>query len=1054
MKTFTLMLLALMMSTFSFAQKPVIVSEALVKNVPLRQMPAKAASAKAPAKAPEIVTPPADGRKAYYTASGSANDGAFRISRTIEVVWAGQSDVYVKGLTYLMRESYIHGTIQGDGKTVVFPMNQYLGLYNNSVPIYAFGLSDSNSFVDIAAEYDSENDSFTFTTNIADAGEAGFYSKVDKGLVLTHGGVLPVVAPANLSVSEYTFNATSGSTPVSFPVKIGFDGNDVYVQGLCSFTPEAWVKGQLKDGQITFPTGQLFGYTPAYVNYTFWFLGYAQNVVQDMVFDYDAEKGLLTSNQFLYIAFDKETPAYGVGGAYSNISIQKVAEKAATPANPSVTTILFTTYAPILRLGIALRDTEGNGLLADKVYYKVFCDTGDGNAVPVTFSTADYTKLTADMTEIPVSFTDNYDFLSGPSINLNMKGYETWRRIGVQTIYYGGGERHESEIGWYNPVWPKTVTVPEGLKKATVAFKGSKFVDGAAVAFERTVNIAEVDDALYIQGLGLADETAWVKGVKTAEDTFTFVRGQVMGSIDGYLALLLGVNDNGFLDNVVLKKDAVKGVYTFNSFFIENTAMMDGLYNYLQYVVKGATIATGGEIVAPVEIPEDLKVEYYVLKTKDDSDKPAKVGIKGNDVYVQGFCTYIPEAWVKGTLADGKVTFKSGQFFGEYSSYGELYFLGYNSKTKEVVDLVLDYNADNGEFKFTDADVYIFINANSATKPADLFGVCMNVCLYKINEVAATPATPVIEHLGFTPYGDVLEFQVPMKDVNGNDIVGDKLTYVLYADNGEGEPSIITFKKSEYKNLKADMTEIPVRFFDDYDIYAGHINLNMNHSTWKRIGIQSIYRGSGEEHKSDIAWYTITWPVKNTLPEGVAVYTHDFKGEVLNRLTGQITPFTSTVQWALSGNDVYIQGLGTAGTESWIKGTWDDNGKKYIFSNAQEMGVYGPQNNAYNLYFVGIGVDDETHETYTTDVALLADVFNGVFIFQNNFSENRTYTDFYNPNSYFVAGATISMYETGINDVDMNLPSGKTASYNMAGQRVGKNYKGIVIRNGKKYLVK
>ena len=31
----------------------------------------------------------------------------------------------------------------------------------------------------------------------------------------------------------------------------------------------------------------------------------------------------------------------------------------------------------------------------------------------------------------------------------------------------------------------------------------------------------------------------------------------------------------------------------------------------------------------------------------------------------------------------------------------------------------------------------------------------------------------------------------------------------------------------------------------------------MDHSTWNNIGLQSIYRGGGEEHKSEIAWYTL-----------------------------------------------------------------------------------------------------------------------------------------------------------------------------------------------------
>ena len=40
---------------------------------------------------------------------------------------------------------------------------------------------------------------------------------------------------------------------------------------------------------------------------------------------------------------------------------------------------------------------------------------------------------------------------------------------------------------------------------------------------------------------------------------------------------------------------------------------------------------------------------------------------------------------------------------------------------------------------------------------------------------------------------------------------------------------------------------------------------------------------------------------------------------------------------------------------------------------------------------------------------------------------------------------------TGIKNVENNMKS-NAATYNMAGQRVGKNYKGVVIKNGKKYM--
>ena len=44
---------------------------------------------------------------------------------------------------------------------------------------------------------------------------------------------------------------------------------------------------------------------------------------------------------------------------------------------------------------------------------------------------------------------------------------------------------------------------------------------------------------------------------------------------------------------------------------------------------------------------------------------------------------------------------------------------------------------------------------------------------------------------------------------------------------------------------------------------------------------------------------------------------------------------------------------------------------------------------------------------------------------------------------------------TGIEQVNVSgLRAGNDATYNLAGQRVGNSYKGIVIRNGKKFMKK
>ena len=52
-----------------------------------------------------------------------------------------------------------------------------------------------------------------------------------------------------------------------------------------------------------------------------------------------------------------------------------------------------------------------------------------------------------------------------------------------------------------------------------------------------------------------------------------------------------------------------------------------------------------------------------------------------------------------------------------------------------------------------------------------------------------------------------------------------------------------------------------------------------------------------------------------------------------------------------------------------------------------------------------------------------------------------------------VVGGNPEQIETGINKVVTDQPS-SAAIYNLAGQRVDKAYKGIVVKEGKKYIAK
>ena len=72
---------------------------------------------------------------------------------------------------------------------------------------------------------------------------------------------------------------------------------------------------------------------------------------------------------------------------------------------------------------------------------------------PLKFTKDLYTDIDADMETIPYNF-ESYDFYVSSNhivyLNQPLEVMGTWKNIGVKSIYTGGGETHESNIGWYS----------------------------------------------------------------------------------------------------------------------------------------------------------------------------------------------------------------------------------------------------------------------------------------------------------------------------------------------------------------------------------------------------------------------------------------------------------------------------------------------------------------------------------------------------------------------------------------------------------------------------
>lgn len=133
----------------------------------------------------------------------------------------------------------------------------------------------------------------------------------------------------------------------------------------------------------------------------------------------------------------------------------------------------------------------------------------------------------------------------------------------------------------------------------------------------------------------------------------------------------------------------------------------------------------------------------------------------------------------------------------------------------------------------------------------------------EIPDVAAMPADPsvvyVSEYDASDGYGYVAA-DIPVTDVDGNDLKESKLYYVLYSDI-EGEIAPITFTPDLYIKLEADLTEIPYSFSDSYDFQTQngykYVFLNYDYTDYNRIGVQSVYTGGDEINATEIQWYKI-----------------------------------------------------------------------------------------------------------------------------------------------------------------------------------------------------
>ena len=310
-----------------------------------------------------IITAPGDGVVKVYKNAGSgyyvSNQQVYKTAQsgTTQIVECEDGTVYFKDI--VSTGSYgvwVKGTKVGN--TITVPTKQpvaYSSDYGATISVRWGALSGQNV---VAA--DNTADNFTFvvdevagTISLQGTSEALFmatlwddddswtgYGVYETVYTYDHDYVAPttvtVTPPGGLETetwyaSGHTYSQSAGQVAFESTIKVGFDGSDVYLQGVFSRFPDAWMKGTISGSTVTFAGLQVQG---DYSGYTIYATGGDNSGLIDYVMTYDAENKVISSENALFANAAEDKLLYLIYVTDLKIAQAAPGEEEATTAAP------------------------------------------------------------------------------------------------------------------------------------------------------------------------------------------------------------------------------------------------------------------------------------------------------------------------------------------------------------------------------------------------------------------------------------------------------------------------------------------------------------------------------------------------------------------------------------------------------------------------------------------------------------------------------------------------------------------------------------------------
>ncbi len=268
--------------------------------------------------------------------------------------------------------------------------------------------------------------------------------------------------------------------------------------------------------------------------------------------------------------------------------------------------------------------------------------------------------------------------------------------------------------------------------------------------------------------------------------------------------------------------------------------------------------------------PSSMQSEVWTLSAKlEDKDyagaKLVNVGFDNDDVYMSGFSSLFPEAWIKGTLSDGKIIFPSHQYVGadEMANafgyfYGgvqeEVYLEEWDLTYMQTVltdNLTFDYDADTGTLE--SEGTFVVNRGDEDLYVIDIYNAPRMRVQGTVTDFV--PQNPII---GFysepSEFKGSIYFTFPNINAAGQVLDSDKLYYKVYVDD---EPFV--FYSDEYVGVEDDTEEIPFLFSNSDTIgYYGTFDVThfiyFNFTGYESLALQTLYRDGENVYPSELVY--------------------------------------------------------------------------------------------------------------------------------------------------------------------------------------------------------